>query len=115
MVRVKRGKAAGRKKRKKITAAKGFRGGLRTQNRRRNQALTKAKVHATKGRRQKKRDMRRLWIARISAAAKMLGSSYSKLIFILKQNKIDLNRKSLAEMAANHFEDFKKLFEGLKA
>lgn len=114
MVRVKRGKAAGRKQRKRRKRAKGFRGGLRTQTRRRNTALIKALRHATVGRKQKKRDMRRLWIARISAAAKLLGTSYGRMIHLLKKNKIMLDRKSLADLAANNFEDLKKLFEGLK-
>jgi large subunit ribosomal protein L20 len=115
MVRVKRGKASVRKARKLRKRAKGFRGGARTQTRRRNTALFKAGVHATRGRKQKKRDMRRLWISRINAAVKQLGTTYSQFIHNLKKHNILLDRRSLADLAANHFEDFKKLFEGLKA
>ncbi|MBN2058212.1 MAG: 50S ribosomal protein L20 [Candidatus Saganbacteria bacterium] len=114
MVRVKRGNVARKKKRKQLKRAKGFRGGLRTQLRRRKQAIVKAKRHATRGRRQKKSAMRRLWIVRINAAVRQAGLSYSRFMAGLKKKKIELDRRSLADLAANHPADFKQLLEVVK-
>ncbi|MFM9947061.1 MAG: 50S ribosomal protein L20, partial [Saprospiraceae bacterium] len=66
------------------------------------------------GRKLKKRAYRRLWIARINAGARQLGITYSKLIFKLAENKVDLNRKVLADLALNHPEAFKAVVERLK-
>jgi len=115
MVRVKRGFVARRKKKKQLKKAKGFRGGLRTQLRRRKQALLKAGTHATRHRRQKKVMMRQLWIVRINAAVREAGMSYSKFIAALKKKKINLDRRSLADLAANHPKDFAKVIEVVKA
>ena len=115
MVRVKRGVVA-RKRRKRLRKkAKGFRGANRTQMRRRHQALIKAGVHATRGRRQKKVDYRRLWITRINAAVRLFGLSYSKFMARLKKMKVELDRRSLADLAVNHPKDFAKLVEEAKA
>lgn len=115
MVRVKRGKASIARNAKRRKRAKGFRGSLRTQTRRRNTALIKAGVHATRDRKLKKQTMRSLWIVRINAAVKQLGTNYSRFMNTLKKNNITLDRRSLADMATNHFDDLKKLLEGLKA
>jgi len=114
MVRVKRGKAARRKKKKLFKRAKGFRGGLRTQFRRAKQAVYKAMTHATRHRRQKKVMMRRLWIVRINAAVRKVGLSYSRFISMLKKKKILLDRRSLADLAVNHPNDFAKILEVAK-
>jgi len=115
MVRVKRGVVARRRRAKMRKKAKGFRGAARTQMRRRHQALIKAGVHATRGRRQKKIDYRRLWIVRLNAAVRLFGLTYSRFIAMLKAKKIELDRRSLADLAVNHPADFAKLVEGLKA
>lgn len=114
MPRVKRGNVA-RKKRKKLRKeAKGFRGGLRTQTKRRKQAILKSRKHATYHRREKKVVMRQLWIVRINAAVREVGMSYSKFIAALKKHRIVLDRRSLAELAANHPKDFSKILEAVK-
>lgn len=109
MVRVKRGFVARRRRKKLKKRAKGFRGGLRTQFRRRKVAVYKAMKHATRHRRQKKVVMRRLWIVRINAAVRKVGMSYSKFMAAVKKKKIALDRRSLAELAANHPKDFEKI------
>ena len=75
----------------------------------------KAQLYAYVGRKAKKRDFRSLWIARINAACRLNGLSYSKFMFGLKNAGIDLNRKVLAEMAVNDAEGFAKLAEVAKA
>jgi large subunit ribosomal protein L20 len=114
MVRVKRGFVARRRRKKLRKRAKGFRGGLRTQLRRRVQAVIKAKKHATRHRREKKRMMRGLWIARINAAVRSEGMTYSRFMAGLKKKKIGLDRRALADLAANHPQDFSKIVEGVK-
>ncbi len=99
MTRVKRGNVA-RKRRKKIfKLAKGFRGSHSRLFRTANQQVMKALRSAYRDRRKRKRDFRRLWIARINAAARQHGISYSKLTGNLKKAGILLNRKMLAQMA----------------
>jgi large subunit ribosomal protein L20 len=109
MVRVKRGFTARRRKKKLFRKTKGFRITQRTQLRRAKQAVVKAGVHATAHRREKKGTMRRLWTARINAAARALGIKYSLLIHALKKANIVLDRKSLADLALNHPADFAKI------
>ena|SRR3989344_3289534 len=99
MVRVKRGFVARRRRKKVLARAKGFRRTVRTQFRRAKQAVYKALRHATRHRKLKKRDMRRLWIARINAAARGLGLKYNVFIAKLKKANINLNRKMLADLA----------------
>ncbi|MEE8637998.1 MAG: 50S ribosomal protein L20 [Candidatus Margulisiibacteriota bacterium] len=115
MVRVKRGFVARRRRKKVRKRAKGFRGGLRTQFRRRKVAVYKAMKHASRHRRQKKGMMRRLWITRINAAVRGAGMSYSKFMAALKKNKIGLDRKALADLAVNHPKDFAKIMEIVKS
>jgi large subunit ribosomal protein L20 len=114
MVRVKRGFVARRKKKKLYKKNKGFRGTLKNVFRAAHQARLKAGTHATRHRKEKKRTFRALWVARLSAAAKILGTSYSKLMGALKKAHINLNRKMLSEIAVSDMASFKKIFEGLK-
>lgn len=115
MVRVKRGFVARHRRKKVSKAAKGFRHTLRTQTRRVRTAVFKAKAHATRHRRQKKGEMRRLWIARINAAVRAAGMTYSRFIAALKAKKIMLDRRALADLAANHAEDFGKILEAVRS
>ncbi len=114
MVRVKRGFTARRRRKKLRKEAKGFRGGLRTQLRRRKQAILKSRRHATTHRREKKSGMRRLWIARINAALRAIGTTYSKFMAVLKKNGIKLDRRMLADIAVNHPQDFARIYEAVK-
>ena len=115
MARVK-GALHTRKRRKKILKlAKGFRGAKSKNFRVANQAVMKSLVYAYVGRKQKKRDFRRLWITRISAACKMNGMNYSTFINGLKKAGIDLNRKMLSEIAIADPAAFTALTEQAKA
>ena len=101
MARVK-GAMNTRKRHKKILKlAKGYRGAKSKLFRTANQAVMKSLVYSYIGRKQKKRDFRKLWIARINAAARMNGLSYSKFMYGLKTAGVDLNRKVLADIALN--------------
>lgn len=115
MVRVKRGFAARRKRKKVIGRAKGFRRTVRTQFRRAKTAVYHALKHATRHRKTRKREMRRLWIARINAALRAAGMLYSQFMAKLKKKNVKLDRRSLAELATNHPQDFKKLMESIKS
>lgn len=114
MVRVKRGFVARRRRKKVLKRAKGFRITVRTQFRRAKQAVYKALRHATRHRRAKKRDMRRLWIARINAAARLTGIKYNELINGLKKAQINLDRKILADLAVHDFPAFEKIVALIK-
>ncbi len=115
MARVK-GAMMTRKRRKKILKrAKGYFGAKSTHFRTANQAVMKSLKYAYIGRRQKKRDFRRLWITRISAAAKNCGINYSRFMNGLKKAGIDLNRKMLADIAVNDQAAFAALAEKAKA
>ncbi|MBE7024825.1 MAG: 50S ribosomal protein L20 [Ruminococcaceae bacterium] len=115
MARVK-GALSTRKRRKKILKlAKGYRGHKSKNFRVANQAVMKSLVYAYIGRKQKKRDFRRLWITRISAAAKMNGMNYSTFMNGLKKANVAINRKMLSEIAINDAEAFKALVEKAKA
>ena len=113
-MRIKGGVAA-RKKHKKIKkATKGMLKSRRGSYRLGKQAVIRALQHAYRDRRARKRTMRRLWTIRINAAAREHGLKYSDLIFKLRESKIELNRKSLAELAAREPQAFKKVIESLK-
>ncbi len=99
MARVKRGNVARKRRNKILRLARGFRGGNGTLFRTANQRVMKALCNAYRDRRRRKRDFRRLWIARINAAARLNGISYSKLIGNLKKADIQINRKMLAQLA----------------
>ena len=98
---------ASRKRRKKVLkATKGFFGARRNVYTVAKNALDKAMGYAYDHRKLKKRTFRRLWIARINAAARMNGTTYSRLVHQLNQANIGLNRKTLADLALNHPEAF---------
>ncbi|TWI66038.1 LSU ribosomal protein L20P [Desulfobotulus alkaliphilus] len=105
-MRVKRGFKARHRRKKVLKLAKGFRGGRSKLFRTAADAVDKALMYAYRDRRQKKRDFRRLWIARINAAARMNGLSYSRFVHGLKLAEIDLDRKVLAELAISDPEGF---------
>ena len=105
-----------RKRRKKILKqAKGFQGGRRRLIRSATEALHRAWAYAYRDRKNLKREFRRLWIARISAAAKLNGIAYSRFINGLAKADIQLNRKVLSEIAVRRPEDFAQLVEKVKA
>lgn len=99
MPRVTRGFKARRRRNRVLKLAKGYRGGRHKLYRTATEAVDRALVYAYRDRRTKKRDFRRLWITRISAAAKMNGTSYSKLMGGLNKAGVELDRKVLANMA----------------
>lgn len=104
-----------RKRHKKILKlAKGYRGAKSKLFRVANQQVMKSLVYAYRDRKVRKRDFRKLWIARINAAARMNGISYSRLINGLKVAGIDINRKILADMAVNDAPAFGRLVEMVK-
>jgi len=111
MVRVKRGFVARRRRNKLRGKAKGFRITVRTQFRRAKQAIYKAGTHATRHRKNKKREMRGLWIMRINAAARELGIKYNQLIAGLKRAKVGIDRKILANLAISDPKAFSKIID----
>ncbi len=115
MSRVKRGNVARKRRKKILKLAKGFRGTQSTNFRTANQQVMKALRNAYRDRRKKKRDFRRLWIARINAAARINGISYSQLTGKLKQAGIELNRKMLAQLAILDPDGFAKVVEMAKS
>ena len=114
MARVKYGPASRRRRKKVSKMAKGQRGGRSKWHRVTMESVNKALAYSTRDRRVKKRDFRRLWILRISNACKELGVSYSKFMKGLRDSKVQLNRKVLADIAVNDAPAFKKLVEGTK-
>jgi large subunit ribosomal protein L20 len=115
MARVK-GAMMTRKRRKKILKlAKGYYGSKHKLFKTANQAVMKSLKYAYIGRKQRKRDFRRLWITRISAQAKVNGLNYSRFMYGLKKAGVELNRKMLAELAVNDKATFAKLAEQAKA
>ena len=111
MARIKGGLNAKKKHNRVLKLAKGYRGARSKQYRIAKQSVMRALTSAYAGRKQKKRQFRTLWIARINAAARINGLSYSKLMYGLKLAGIEINRKMLAEMAVNDAEGFKTLAE----
>ena len=114
MARIKGGMNAKKKHNRTLKLAKGYRGARSKQYRIAKQSVMRALTSASAGRKQKKRQMRQLWIARISAAARMNGLSYSKLMHGLKVAGVDMNRKMLAEMAVNDAAGFTAVAEVAK-
>ena len=115
MARIKGGMNARRKHNKVLKLAKGYRGARSKQYRVANQSVMRALTSAYAGRKQRKRQFRQLWIARINAAARMNGLSYSKFMYGLKLAGVELNRKVLADMAINDAEGFATLAELAKS
>ena len=114
MARIKGGMNARKKHNRTLKLAKGYRGARSKQYRIAKQSVMRALASSYAGRKQKKRQFRRLWIARINAAARINGLSYSKFMYGLKLAGIELNRKVLSEMAINDAEGFAKLAEMAK-
>ena len=110
-MRIKRGFKARKRRKKVLKLAKGFRGGRSKLFRTAADAVDKALMYAYRDRRQRKRNFRRLWIARINAAARMNNLSYSKFMHGLKLAKVDLDRKVLAELAISDPAGFTKIAE----
>ncbi len=108
-MRIKRGYKARRRRKKVLKLAKGFRGGRSKLFRTAADSVDKALMYAYRDRKVRKRDFRRLWIARINAAARMNDLSYSKFIHGLKQANVDLDRKVLAELAVSDPAGFSKI------
>ena len=106
MTRVKRGPKARRRRNRVLNHAEGFFGSRHKLFRQAVEVVRKSWVHAYIGRRLRRRDLRSLWIARINAAARLNGTTYSKLIACLKRAKIDLDRKILADIAVHDPDGF---------
>ena len=115
MARIKGGVNAKKKHNRVLKLAKGYRGARSKQYRVAKQSVMRALTSSYAGRKEKKRQFRQLWIARINAAARLNGLSYSKFMYGLKLAEIDINRKMLAEMAVNDAEGFKSLAELAKS
>lgn len=111
MARVKGGMNARRKHNRTLKLAKGYRGARSKQYRVAKQSVMRALASSYAGRKERKRQFRRLWIARINAAARMNGISYSQFMHGLKLAGIEVNRKMLAEMAVNDADGFAALAE----
>lgn len=115
MARIKGGLNAKKKHNRVLKLAKGYRGARSKQYRVAKQSVMRALTSSYAGRKQRKRQFRQLWIARINAAARLNGLSYSKFMYGLKKSGVDLNRKVLADMAVTDKEGFAKLAELAKS
>lgn len=115
MARIKGGMNAKKRHNRVLKMAKGYRGARSKQYRVAKQSVMRALTSSYAGRKQRKRQFRQLWIARINAAARMNGLSYSKFMFGLKTSGVEMNRKVLADMAVNDAEGFAKLAELAKS
>ena len=111
MARIKGGLNAKKRHNRVLKLAKGYRGARSKQYRVAKQSVMRALTSSYAGRKERKRQFRQLWIARINAAARINGLSYSKFMFGLKQAGVVMNRKVLSDMAINHAEGFAKLAE----
>ena len=115
MSRIKGGMNAKKKHKRVLKLAKGYRGARSKQYRVAKQSVMRALEESYTGRKQKKRQFRQLWIARINAAARMNGLSYSKFMYGLKLAEVNVNRKMLSEMAISDPEGFASLVEVAKS
>ena len=115
MARIKGGMNAKKKHNRVLKMAKGYRGARSKQYRVAKQSVMRALTSSYSGRKQRKRQFRQLWIARINAAARINGLSYSKFMYGLKLAGVEMNRKVLSDMAINDAEGFAKLAELAKA
>ena len=115
MARVKKGVTAHRRHKKILKMAKGYRGSKSKLFKKANETVMKELYYARRDRRAKKREFRKLWIARINAAARINGMSYSQMINGLTKAGIEVNRKMLADLAVNDMTAFGKLVETAKA
>ena len=114
MARVKKGLNARKRHKKILKLAKGYRGARSKQFKKANEVVMKALFYARRDRRAKKGEFRKLWIARINAAARINGISYSQLINGLKKAGIEVNRKMLADLAVNDSAAFAQLVVAAK-
>ena len=115
MARIKGGLNAKKRHNKVLKLAKGYRGARSKQYRVAKQSVMRALTSSFAGRKERKRQFRQLWIARINAAARMNGLSYSKLMYGLKLANVDINRKILSDMAINDAAGFSALAELAKS
>ena len=115
MARIKGGQNAKKRHNRTLKLAKGYRGARSKQYRVAKQSVMRALTSSYAGRKQKKRQFRQLWIARINAAARMNGLSYSKFMYGLKLAEVNVNRKILAELAVNDAAAFTALVEVAKS
>ena len=115
MARIKGGVGAKKRHNRTLKLAKGYKGARSKQYRVAKQSVMRALTSSFAGRKQRKRQFRQLWIARINAAARMNGLAYSKLMYGLKLAGVELNRKVLADMAVNDAEGFATLAELAKS
>ena len=115
MARVKGGLNAKKKHNRVLKLAQGYRGARSKQYRVAKQSVMRALTSSYAGRKERKRQFRQLWIARINAAARINGLSYSKFMYGLKQAGVEMNRKILSDMAINDAEGFAKLAELAKS
>ena len=111
MARIKGGLNAKKRHNRVLKLAKGYRGARSKQDRVAKQSVMRALTSSYAGRKERKRQFRQLWIARINAAARINGLSYSKFMYGLKQAGVVMNRKVLSDMAINDAEGFTKLAE----
>jgi large subunit ribosomal protein L20 len=114
MARVKRGVTAHQRHRKILKLNQGYFGSRHLLFRRANEARLKSMWYATRDRRNRKRDLRKLWIVRINAAARLNGISYSKLMYGMKTTGITLNRKMLADLAVREPKAFSEVVQKAK-
>ena len=114
MTRVKRAVGAHKKRKKVLKLTKGFKWGRKSKYRSAKDALRHAWTHAYQHRKDKKGDFRQLWQIQINAACRQRGLSYSKFINGLKRNKVELDRKILADLAQHNPEIFTKIIELVK-
>ncbi len=114
MARVKRGVTSHQKHKKVLKLTKGHRGGRSKLVKEAKSSLLHAGQYAFSGRKEKKRQFRRLWITQLGNALKLQGTSYSKFMHQLKTKDLKLDRKILSDMAVNHPTDFKQVVDSLK-
>ena len=114
MARIKGGMNAKKKHNRVLKLAKGYRGARSKQYRVAKQSVMRALTSSYSGRKERKREFRKLWITRINAAARINGLSYSKFMYGLKKAGVDMNRKMLAELAVNDAAGFASLAEMAK-
>ncbi len=114
MVRVKRGATAHKRRKKVLKHTKGFRWGRKSKYKAAKEALFHAWTYSYRDRRTKKREFRKLWQIQINAACRRQGISYSRFIHGLKQKKIELDRKILAELVKNNGKIFEKIVDKVK-
>ena len=115
MARIKGGQNAKKRHNRTLKLAKGYRGARSKQYRVAKQSVMRALASSYAGRKQKKRQFRQLWIARINAAARLNGLSYSRFMYGLKLADVEINRKMLAELAVNDAEGFTSLVDLAKS